>query len=174
MKKTTTIKNKLLTAAVALAAMATPLAAMCQTASVTEEELVTYPFSDANRIPSFGSIYPYFKYECFATKSQKQKWTVITLENQYLRLKILPQIGGKIWSVVDKRTGEEMFYDNDAVKFRDIALRGPWTSGGIEFNFGVIGHAPTCSAPVDYKIVNKDDGSVSCYLGVLDLLTRSR
>lgn len=174
MKKTTTIKNKLLTAAVALAAMATPLAAMCQTASVTEEELVTYPFSDANPIPSFGSIYPYFKYEGFATKSQKQKWTVITLENQYLRLKILPQIGGKIWSVVDKRTSEEMFYDNDAVKFRDIALRGPWTSGGIEFNFGVIGHAPTCSAPVDYKIVNKDDGSVSCYLGVLDLLTRSR
>lgn len=168
------LKRRLLSVGAALAATAVLQPALCQTATVAEEELVTYPFGDANPVPSFGGIYPYFKYEGFSIKSEKQKWTVVTMENDYLRIKILPQIGGKIWSVVDKRTGEEMFYDNDAVKFRDIALRGPWTSGGIEFNFGVIGHAPTCSAPVDYKIVNKADGSVSCYLGVLDLITRSR
>lgn len=67
-----------------------------------------------------------------------------------------------------------MFYDNDVVKFREIALRGPWTSGGIEFNYGVIGHAPSCAHPVDYKIEYKDDGSVSCYVGVMELLTRTR
>ena len=54
-------------------------------------------------------------------------------ENPFLRVKIFPEIGGKVWSVFDKTAGKEMFYDNNAVKFRDIAMRGPWTSGGIEF-----------------------------------------
>ena len=43
-------------------------------------------------------------------------------------------------------------------KFRDVAMRGPWTSGGIETNFGVIGHAPTCSTPVDYLVRENEDG----------------
>ena len=59
------------------------------------------------------------------------------------------------------------------MKFRDIAMRGPWTSGGIEFNFGIIGHAPTSSTPVDYVTRQKPDGSVSCYVSSYELVTRT-
>ena len=63
---------------------------------------------------------------------------------------VLPEIGGKIWAAVEKSTGRSFIYDNHVVKFRDIAMRGPWTSGGIEPNYGIIGHTPNCATPVDY------------------------
>ena len=63
---------------------------------------------------------------------------------------ILPEIGGKIWSAIEKTTGQSFIYFNHVVKFRDIAMRGPWTSGGIEANYGIIGHTPNCFTPVDY------------------------
>jgi Tfp pilus assembly protein PilF len=52
-------------------------------------------------------------------------------------------------------------------------MRGPWTSGGIEANYGIIGHTPNCATPVDFTTIKRDDGSVSCVVGVLDLLTRT-
>ena len=140
----------------------------------TTEEYGTYPFSDPNPIPVFGKIYPYFRYDGFTLQPVKTKHKVVILENDYLRIKVFPEIGGKIWSVVDKTCGKEMFYDNKVVKFRDISLRGAWTSGGIEFNYGVIGHAPNCSFPVDYRTVQNPDGSASCWISDFDLLTRSR
>lgn len=139
-----------------------------------EKEYVTYPFSDPNPIPIFGKIYPYYRYDGFTEKSEKRLWKIVELENDFLKIKLFPEIGGKIWSVMDKTNGKELFYDNDVVKFRDISLRGPWTSGGIEFNYGVVGHAPSCSFPVDYMTKMNENGSASCFIGVLDLLTRAR
>lgn len=139
-----------------------------------EGEYVTYSFSDPNPIPLFGKIYPYYRYDGFTRSGEKKSWKIVELENDFLRIKIFPEIGGKIWSVIDKSNGKELFYDNDVVKFRDISLRGPWTSGGIEFNYGVVGHSPSCSFPVDYTTKTNDDGSASCFIGVLDLLTRTR
>lgn len=139
-----------------------------------EEEYITYSFSDPNPIPVFGKIYPYYRYDGFTERREKKSWKIVELENDFLKIKIFPEIGGKIWSVIDKTNGKELFYDNDVVKFRDISLRGPWTSGGIEFNYGVVGHAPSCSFPVDYTTKRNDDGSASCFIGVLDLLTRTR
>src|SRR5690606_42095765 len=63
----------------------------------------------------------------------------------------------------------EFLYKNEVIKFRDIAMRGPWTSGGIEFNFGIIGHSPATATPVDYRTKKNDDGSVSCIVGNTDL-----
>ncbi len=142
--------------------------------SEASESFRTYPYSDPDPIPSMGLMWPYFRYDGFTSEASQREWNVVTLENDYLKIRILPEIGGKVWSVVDKKTGGEMFYDNDAVKFRDISMRGPWTSGGIEFNYGIIGHAPSCSFPVNCKTVRKADGSVSCYIGALDMLSRSR
>ena len=85
---------------------------------------MTYPYSDANPIPVFGKIYPYFRYEGFTDEPGRKSWKIVELENDYLRITIVPSIGGKIWSVIDKTTGREMFYGNDVVKFRDVALRG--------------------------------------------------
>lgn len=140
---------------------------------VYDAEYKTYAFSDPNPIPVFDRIYPYFRYDVFSNQSKARKWTVIEMENDFLKIKILPGIGGKIWSVIDKTNGKELFYDNDVVKFRDISLRGPWTSGGIEFNYGVIGHAPSCAFPVNYLTTKNADGSVSCIINDLDLLTRT-
>ena len=133
----------------------------------------TYPFSDPNPIPSFSIIYPYFRYDGFTDKPVQKEWKVVELENDYIKLMILPEIGGKIWSAVEKSTGKPFIYYNHAIKFRDIAMRGPWTSGGIEANYGIIGHTPNCATPVDYTTRKNDDGSVSCIIGVLDLLTNS-
>ena len=145
-----------------------------QTVTVKDTTLRTYPFSDPNPIAKTDRVYPYLRYSGFALSHEEKSWKMVVLENDYLRVKIFPEIGGKIWSVYDKINRKELFYDNDVVKFRDISLRGPWTSGGIEFNYGVIGHAPSCSHPVDYKTTINPDGSVSCFIGVSELLARSR
>lgn len=138
------------------------------------DTLVTYPFSDPDPIPVMGRIYPYFRFDGFTDTPVRKAWTVVELENAYLRVRILPEIGGKIWSAVEKRTGREFLYDNHVVKFRDIALRGPWTSGGIEANYGIIGHTPNVATPVDYQTRRNADGSVTCVVAALDLLTRTR
>lgn len=158
-----------------LLAVASSVAAQRQ-ATVTEtvEPLPTYPFSDPDPVADPSSIYyPYFRFDGFAVGSIEKDWKVVTLENDYIRLTLYPEIGGKIGGAVDKTSGKEFIYRNQVVKFRDIAMRGPWTSGGIEFNFGIIGHAPTSSTPVDYLTRKKADGSVSCYLSSYDLLTRT-
>ena len=156
--------------------MISAVALSAQTAEIKDTTCVTYEFSDPNPIPQSDNIYvyPYYRYETFAFEPTQKEYKMVVLENEWLRVKIFPEIGGKIWSIYDKTQGKEMFYDNDVVKFRDIALRGPWTSGGIEFNYGVIGHAPSCSHPVDYKVEKKEDGSISCYIGVSELFTRTR
>jgi len=133
----------------------------------------TYPFSDPNPIPTYTNIYPYFRYDGFTDKPIQKQWKVVELENDYIKLMILPEVGGKIWSAIEKSTGRSFIYDNHVVKFRDIAMRGPWTSGGIEPNYGIIGHTPNSVTPVDYLTRKNDDGSVSCIISVLDLLTRT-
>ncbi|WP_426485865.1 DUF5107 domain-containing protein [Flavobacterium sp. 2] len=134
----------------------------------------TYPFSDPDPIPKPDTkFYPYFRFDGFTDKPIQKEWKVIEIENDYIKLMILPEIGGKVWSAIEKSTGKDIVYNNHVVKFRDIAMRGPWTSGGIEGNYGIIGHTPNCATPVDYKIINREDGSISCVIGVLDLLTRT-
>ena len=156
-------------------AVAAVLKTGAQTVVVKDTVMTTYCFSDPNPIPQVKrNCYPYCNFEQFATVPVQQTWKMVVLENPYLRVKIFPEIGGKVWSVFDKTAGREMFYDNNVVKFREIAMRGPWTSGGIEFNYGVIGHAPSCAHPVDWRTETKADGSVSCYIGVLEMTSHSR
>ena len=158
-------------AATAFAALA--LAARAQTVTVKDTVMTTYPYADPDPVPRMGNIYPYWHFNTFTTEPSARTWKIVVLENDYIRVKVFPEIGGKIWSIYDKTSGQELFYDNDAVKFREISLRGPWTSGGIEFNYGVIGHAASCSSPVNWTTSTKPDGSVSCYIGVLDMVSRS-
>jgi tetratricopeptide (TPR) repeat protein len=138
------------------------------------QSFVTYPFSDPDPVPSQTAIYPYHRFDGFTQQPVNREWNVVELENDYIRVLILPEVGGKIWSAIDKTTGKPYIYANSVVKFRDVAMRGPWTSGGIEPNYGIIGHTPNCATPVNYHVRSHPDGSVSCYVGVLDLLTRTR
>lgn len=149
-----------------------------QVATVTEttESLRTYMFDDPTPVavlaPQAGRpAYPYNHFDGYSGQAQNRDWTVVTLENPYIRVSMLPQLGGKVWGAVEKQSGREFIYQNHVVKFRDIALRGAWTSGGVEFNFGIIGHVPTTATPVDYVTKQKDDGSVSCYVASYEWIT---
>lgn len=151
-----------------------------QNATIKEEtkQLLTYPFSDANPVPILTgphkNIYPYHTFDGYAAKATMQPWKVITLENDYIIVYVLPQAGGKVWGAIEKSTGKEFIYRNEVMKFRNIAMRGPWTSGGIEFNFGIIGHNPGTANPVDYITKQNEDGSVSCFVGNMDLPSRTQ
>lgn len=143
-------------------------------ATVSEEVrvLTTYQFDSPNPIPVLSKnskIYPYHTFDGYSNTPIQKEWKVITLENEYIKVFVLPEIGGKVWGAIDKVNGEEFIYRNEVIKFRNISMRGPWTSGGIEFNFGIIGHHPSTATPVDYVINTHDDGSVSCTVGNIDL-----
>ncbi len=155
-----------------------PFAATTQNPTATVKEyrqsFKTYPFSDPDPVAKTGRIYPYFRYDGFTDQPVQQEWTVVELENEWIKVLILPEIGGKIWTAIEKSTGKPFIYYNHVVKFRDIAMRGPWTSGGIEANYGVIGHTPACAVPVNYLTRQNPDGSASCVISTFDLLTQTR
>jgi tetratricopeptide (TPR) repeat protein len=135
--------------------------------------LDTYPFSDPSPVPEFGRLYPYNRFDGYAYQSVSQEWEMVVMENNYIKLWINPSVGGKIWGAIEKSTGKEFIYFNHSAKFRDVAMRGPWTSGGMEVNMGIIGHSPSCSAPVDHHITENNDGSVSCFIGATDWPSRT-
>ena len=167
------------------------LQAQKATVQETTQILKTYPFSDPDPVPKPGRIYPYFRFDGYTNTPKMQNWKFIELENQYLKVSITPEIGGKIWGAYllpttasrssvlgkEKSSDEAAFpfvYFNHVVKFRDVAMRGAWTSGGIELNFGDIGHDPTVSNPVDYVTRTNADGSVSCFVGAWDWASHTR
>ncbi|HUX96989.1 MAG TPA: DUF5107 domain-containing protein [Bacteroidales bacterium] len=162
---------------IAITLLCISYAGFSQTGMATVKEYTkvytTYPYSDPNPVPLLTSLYPYFRYDGFTDKPVEKEWKVVELENDYIKVLVFPEVGGKVWTAIEKSTGQPFIYYNHAVKFRDIAMRGPYTSGGLELNYGIIGHTPNCATPVDYIIQNNNDGSVSCIVGVLDLLTRS-
>lgn len=156
-----------------------------ESATIVEETetLRTYPFSGPDPVPILtrsslwgrgARLYPYFFFDKFSKTAIDKDWKVIRMENPYIQVSLLPEVGGKVWGATEKSTGNEFIYTNHVMKFREIALRGPWTSGGIEFNFGIVGHTPSTATPVDYMIRQNPDGSVSCVVGTMDLPSRTR
>src|SRR5207247_10526368 len=91
------------------------------------------------------------------------------LENEYLRVSVLPDLGGRLWRGLDKANGAEMFYANPSLKFAQVAYRGAWATFGIEFNFPV-SHNWVTSSPVDYALVRGEDGSGEVVVGNVDLV----
>ena len=167
------INQRTITLALLLLNSVVTFAQQKATIKETTKKFKTYPFSDPNPIPEMNKIYPYFRFDGYTNTPIQKEWKVVEMENDYIKVLIMPEVGGKIWSAIEKSTGKSYIYYNHTVKFRDVGMRGPWTSGGIEPNYGIIGHTPNCATPVDYTIVKKADGSVSCIIGVLDLLTRT-
>jgi len=126
----------------------------------------TYPYSDPDPVPATGKLYwPYQRYDGSTAVAVTQAWKAVVLENDRIRVTALPGVGGKIWGAFDKVSGHDFVYHNHVVKFRDIATCGPWCSGGIEFNFGVIGHHPMTAAELPYVVRRNADGSVSYIVG---------
>ena len=166
--------NKPITLACAAVALAGALACGAATITETEIELATYPFFDADPVPATGEMrYPYFFFDGTSATNALRRWKAVILENDRIKVTILPEIGGKIWGATDKKTGRDFIYFNHVVKFRNVARRGPWCSGGIEFNFGIYGHTPSTATPVSYCCARSPHGVVSCFVSDTDLICRT-
>lgn len=139
---------------------------------VREETLVlpTYEIVGANRNPVFRSqygvahIYPYTLLDEIANEPNDREYRALILENCYLRITVLPDLGGRVYSVFDKISEREVFYRNPVVKFSPLAIRGAFFSGGVEFSFPVA-HAPTTADPVNWRTSQQEDGSASIHFG---------
>jgi tetratricopeptide (TPR) repeat protein len=140
------------------------------TARTGQIELPTYPWS-ANKYPYFEgtdgvNVYPYPMLDFLSRQKTNRTYRTVILENEYLRISFLPELGGKIYEVLDKTTGQPMFYVNHVVKPGLIGECGAWTSGGVEWNTGPQGHTVSCMQPVDVEILPPArDGSRSVAIG---------
>jgi len=112
-------------------------------------------------------IYPYTARTNLTDRRSERTWRTLVLENEHLRLTVLPDLGGRVYSCVDKANGAEMFYANPSIKLADVAYRGAWVALGIEFNFPVSHNWVTVS-PVDFGTVRHPDGSASVWVGNID------
>jgi tetratricopeptide (TPR) repeat protein len=104
-------------------------------------------------------VYPYVMQDHISRKKTDRTYKALCLENEYLKVTCLPELGGRLHSVLDKTTGKQMFHLNDEIKPGMIAMRGAWTSGGVEWNTGPHGHTVTALSPVNAIIGKNDDGS---------------
>ncbi|MBQ3795689.1 MAG: DUF5107 domain-containing protein [Butyrivibrio sp.] len=116
---------------------------------------------------SCGKIYPYPNTTTISREKTEHEWNAVYLENEYIKVMILPELGGRIQRAYDKTNDYDFVYYNHVIKPALVGLTGPWISGGIEFNWPQH-HRPTTYSPVDYKIVDNDDGSKTLITGDVD------
>jgi hypothetical protein len=102
---------------------------------------------------STGKVYPLPVIDRIATEPAPRQWKAIHIENEYLRLMILPEIGGRVHIGYDKTTGYDFLYRQNVIKPALVGLAGPWISGGIEFNWPQH-HRPATFMPVTTDIEN--------------------
>jgi len=144
------------------------------TVSVKEGSLQipTYRLGSEDQNPQFQlltdhDIYPYTMLDDLTDTRQPATYRAIVMENQYLRATILPQLGGRLYSLYDKVAGREVFYRNGSIKYGLVALRGAWISGGIEFNFPN-GHTTDTVSTVSSRVETNSDGSATVFVGDVD------
>jgi tetratricopeptide (TPR) repeat protein len=111
--------------------------------------------------------YPYTLRHNLVDRRVPRKWRTLNLENEYLKCTALPDLGGHLYTCVDKINGTSMFYANPTIKFARIAYRGMWAALGIEFNFPVSHNWMTVS-PVDFAMTRDADGGASVWVGNID------
>ena len=146
---------------------------------IWEEQVVfpTYEVGEADKNPMFlekrvyqgssGKIYPYPSTQEISREKKDKVWNAVWLENRYLKVMVLPELGGRIQRALDKTNNYDFVYYNRVIKPALVGLTGPWISGGIEFNWPQH-HRPTTYCPVDHKIVSGKDGSMSLLVGDVD------
>ncbi|MEU5154046.1 DUF5107 domain-containing protein [Glycomyces sp. NPDC021274] len=120
---------------------------------------------------SSGAVYPLPFIDAVAREKAPRDWDAIHLENEYVRLMILPELGGRIHIGLDKTRGYDFFYRNDVIKPALVGLAGPWVSGGVEFNWPQH-HRPATHLPVETAIESEADGSVTVWCSDHDPFAR--
>ena len=116
---------------------------------------------------SSGVVYPYPVIESISDEKTDKDYKAVYLENEYIKVMILPELGGRIQMAYDKIKQRHFVYYNHVVKPALVGLAGPWISGGIEFNWPQH-HRPSTFMPVDCTIVENEDGSVTVWVNEME------
>ena len=122
---------------------------------------------------SSGKVYPLPFFDRVSEKKTDRSWDAVHLENQFLKVMILPEIGGRIHIGQDKTNGYDFFYRQSVIKPALVGLAGPWISGGVEFNWPQH-HRPATFMPVDVEIEHHSDGGVTVWCGDHDPMARMK
>ena len=150
-----------------------------------EETVVipTYPVPPPDKNPMFlekrvyqgssGKVYPCPFTDRVSDQKVDRPYRAVFLENEYLRLMILPEIGGRIHIGLDKTNGYDFFYRQHVIKPALVGLLGPWISGGVEFNWPQH-HRPTTFMPVEHAIEEHADGSRTVWLSEHEPMNRMK
>ena len=135
--------------------------------------LPTYEEGNPDPNPPFDTYqttqfsYPYTLRKNLTGQKKEHVWRAVFLENEYLKCTVLPDIGGHLYTCIDKISGQSMFYANPSIKKAQIGYRGAWAAFGIEFNFPV-SHNWVSMSPVDFAYATHPDGSASVSVGNID------
>ena len=137
----------------------------------------TYEVGKAEKNPIFlekrvyqgssGVVYPYPVIESISDEKVDKQWLAVWLENEYIKVMILPELGGRVQMAYDKIKQRHFVYYNHVIKPALVGLTGPWISGGIEFNWPQH-HRPSTYLPVDCDIVENEDGSVTVWVNEME------
>ncbi len=133
----------------------------------TYEEGMPDPNPPFDQFANTKFNYPYALRESLTSRRENHDWRAIYLENEYLKCSVLPDIGGHLYTCIDKLSGQSMFYANTSIKKAAVGYRGAWAAFGIEFNFPV-SHNWVSMSPVDFTFRNNADGSASAIVGNVD------
>ncbi len=143
----------------------------------------TYPIGRPDKNPMFlerrvyqgssGVVYPHPVIERVFDEKVDHDYTAIFLENRYLKIMLLPEIGGRVQMALDKTNGYHFVYYNRTIKPALVGLTGPWISGGIEFNWPQH-HRPSTYDPVDWRIDTNADGSMTAWMGEIERMFRTK
>ncbi len=143
----------------------------------------TYPVGEPEKYPVFlekrvyqgssGAVYPFPVIEKIYDHKVDKEWIGLFLENDYLKIMILPELGGRIQMAYDKMKDRHFIYYNQVIKPALVGLTGPWISGGIEFNWPQH-HRPSTFDPVDFDIIENEDGSKSIWINEIERMSRTK
>ena len=132
----------------------------------------TYELNPPNPYPAlldwqrrkWRPVYPYPFQDSLGNKPTDKTWKAVYLENEFLKVTVLPDLGGHVYKIFDKSLNRDILYSNPVMKYAMVALRGAWVSGGIEWNFPD-GHTLTTVSPIDYVTRIEADGSAAVAIG---------
>src|SRR5579875_1590660 len=122
---------------------------------------------------SSGKVYPLPFIDRIARESRPRTWRALHIENEFLRVMILPELGGRIHIGLDKTNGYDFFYRQNVIKPALVGLAGPWISGGVEFNWPRH-HRPATYMPVEATIEAGPDGEVTVWCSDHDPMLRMK
>ena len=122
---------------------------------------------------SSGVVYPYPVIEKIADQPIQKSWHVVFIENQYIKVMIMPELGGRIQMAFDKVKQRHFVYFNQVIKPALVGLTGPWISGGIEFNWPQH-HRPSTYLPTDFRLEEHADGSCTVWVNEVERMFRTK